>query len=355
MNKLLSVLLGFLAIGIIGGLIWSELPAQTKSSSESELEQNDVNQQDPSLDVQRAREVVSNYQSAFESIMDDTDKQNYLQNFDTKEKIRTHLEEYLSTEYTNELMDRYIANKDNGLYFKAQDSPIFLNPEKKATLTQESEQHYIVSQEQNNELTGHIKKIFHLSWKNNHWIVSKVEADRQDQQTKSAEEVAHDVLTAIHKRDMKALANYADAEQGILFSPYVHVNDDALVFTRDEIAAFSEDNETYVWVAAANQLNGLQLNILINSYKWKAYSNQTTLLLINIVNTVTRQTISKRSTQKQRSSNFILKELKKTQEWTGKRFILPCSKMNQVNGKWLGLFQTAGRFKDLDEPQVFAI
>ncbi|UOQ84910.1 hypothetical protein [Gracilibacillus salinarum] len=182
MNKWLSVFLGFIAIGIIGGLIWSELPAQT-NETKIETEQDDIHkQQDPSLDKQRAREIVSNYQSAFESIMDDTDEQNFLQNFDTKEKIQHHLQEYLSSDYTNQLINRYITTKDNSLYFKSQGSPLFLNPDKAFTLTQEAEQHYIISQEQNNESTGPIKKIFHLSWEDDHWIVSNVEAERLDEQ-----------------------------------------------------------------------------------------------------------------------------------------------------------------------------
>ncbi|MFA9556840.1 hypothetical protein ACERII_06035 [Evansella sp. AB-rgal1] len=59
---------------------------------------------------------------------------------------------------------------------------------------------------------------------------------------------ADNVVIALENINFQSLANYVHPEKGVQFSPYGYVNDEEdLVFSADEVAAFREDTEEYDW------------------------------------------------------------------------------------------------------------
>lgn len=61
-------------------------------------------------------------------------------------------------------------------------------------------------------------------------------------------ETAAAVLKALAQKDMEALSSLVHPEEGVRFTPYTHVSLEVdLVFTKDEIKNFLENEEEYLW------------------------------------------------------------------------------------------------------------
>jgi len=54
------------------------------------------------------------------------------------------------------------------------------------------------------------------------------------------------IMLALKQRNLDALASYIHPEKGLLLSPYLYIQSDAVVFKRDELPAFS-DTTLYSW------------------------------------------------------------------------------------------------------------
>lgn len=67
-----------------------------------------------------------------------------------------------------------------------------------------------------------------------------------------AEEVIKDtaekVIKSLHEKDMKSLANLVHPNKGLRFTPYTYVSlENDLVFTKEEVENFLENEEEYLW------------------------------------------------------------------------------------------------------------
>lgn len=83
--------------------------------------------------------------------------------------------------------------------------------------------------------------------------VSKEEDDELEnndetvQKPLTLKEVSDEIINALNTRDMDIIANHVDQEEGLLFSPYVYVTDEAVIFEKSEVAAMLESNTKYEW------------------------------------------------------------------------------------------------------------
>lgn len=55
------------------------------------------------------------------------------------------------------------------------------------------------------------------------------------------------IIQALADRDMETVGRYADKEEGLLFSPYVYVTENAVVFEQAEISTMLDQEQTYHW------------------------------------------------------------------------------------------------------------
>lgn len=55
------------------------------------------------------------------------------------------------------------------------------------------------------------------------------------------------MLYALDQKDMKDVAAHVDKEKGLLFSPYLYIRSESLIFTPDEVEHFFADTNEYVW------------------------------------------------------------------------------------------------------------
>lgn len=58
---------------------------------------------------------------------------------------------------------------------------------------------------------------------------------------------AKEILTAISNNDLQRLATFVHPEEGLLFSPYVYINEDSLTFKKEDIPTILKDKQRYRW------------------------------------------------------------------------------------------------------------
>ncbi|MBO1512960.1 hypothetical protein [Metabacillus bambusae] len=75
---------------------------------------------------------------------------------------------------------------------------------------------------------------------------------KNDEQTEEeAKEIimdkADEVLKLLKEKNAKELTNYVHPEKGVLFSPYLFVDKEAVTFDKEKVKELYEDVETYTW------------------------------------------------------------------------------------------------------------
>lgn len=76
---------------------------------------------------------------------------------------------------------------------------------------------------------------------------NREQTDKGDDKLLTPEEISNQLVQAIESKDMKTIADFVHPEKGLLFSPYVHVNDDAVVIEQTDIANLLASDEVFTW------------------------------------------------------------------------------------------------------------
>ncbi len=59
--------------------------------------------------------------------------------------------------------------------------------------------------------------------------------------------LSEEVLIALANKEMESVASIVDEEKGLLFSPYLYIHEDALVFSKKEVETFFERKDVLNW------------------------------------------------------------------------------------------------------------
>jgi len=73
------------------------------------------------------------------------------------------------------------------------------------------------------------------------------EEKNEEDHTSVIKDQAHNIMESILNKDMDMLATYVHPTKGLLFSPYVYVNEDAVSFEKGEVAKLFDDEKEYQW------------------------------------------------------------------------------------------------------------
>ncbi len=88
------------------------------------------------------------------------------------------------------------------------------------------------------------------------------------------EALAAQILPLLQNQDFAALAPFIHPELGVRISPYGYVNVDTdQVFTREQVAAFANNQEIYRWGVQAG--SGMDINLTVAEY-WPEYITSAT-------------------------------------------------------------------------------
>lgn len=73
-----------------------------------------------------------------------------------------------------------------------------------------------------------------------------------DDETKQEErldirELSDKIIVALNKRDMQTVAEHVDPEKGLIFSPYVYIDESVQVFNKSDVSSMLDNEEIFVW------------------------------------------------------------------------------------------------------------
>lgn len=71
--------------------------------------------------------------------------------------------------------------------------------------------------------------------------------DSEAEENLSGEEISNIVIEAVMQEDWQTIANYVHPEKGLLLSPHVHVEDDAVVIEKDKVSSLLASEEVFDW------------------------------------------------------------------------------------------------------------
>src|SRR5690625_2084272 len=70
---------------------------------------------------------------------------------------------------------------------------------------------------------------------------------------------AETIVELIKNKNFEELANYVHDEKGLLFSPYIYIEEDSLVFSAEDVSNFLENKELYLWGIYDGKGNPIEL------------------------------------------------------------------------------------------------
>ncbi|QGQ44232.1 hypothetical protein [Metabacillus sediminilitoris] len=104
---------------------------------------------------------------------------------------------------------------------------------------------------------------------------SKTDDNKNNQTNDESKEIvqknAEEVLKLLKAKDGEELSAYVHPEKGVLFSPYVYIESDAVTFDKEKIKGFFEDTKTYTW--GAQDGSGEPIELTPSEYEKKYIYN----------------------------------------------------------------------------------
>ncbi|WP_102347700.1 hypothetical protein [Bacillus sp. Marseille-P3661] len=258
MNKfILSILLCFTLVSLTA---CTNNEPETKTTAQNKQIQAEVNKETvpPEFNKQTALNLMNEYSSLMNSLLKDARDDLKITSYQSKEEITIHLNEIMSKNLASTMTDSFFTEKAEGLYVIPRDAPTFLNESQPFDIEKVTDTHYKIIQEQSNELIGHVTMVYHAILENNNWLISDIESLEMNSLTKEEpltdseptedlSEVAQTVVSLIADKDFHSLSSMINPEKGVLFSPYVYIEKDAIVFPPKDIKTFFENSSVYTW------------------------------------------------------------------------------------------------------------
>ncbi|WP_226037869.1 hypothetical protein [Aquibacillus saliphilus] len=228
------------------------------NANKSPVQENQEEQQPTEFTKSTAKKAMKQYRQSFVTIADAANQDGLITGFESTSDIMSHFTEVMSEDLASWMVDSYLKEESDGIYFIAKDGPTWLAEDKEFTIEQVNNDHYKIIQERDNELLGNIEMIFHSKLSDGDWIISEIDSKelganastKKQEQTNpdtSIEEKAQTILQAINNRNAEVLANHVHSEKGLLFSPYVFVEEDAVVIKKTNARTMLDDNQEYLF------------------------------------------------------------------------------------------------------------
>ncbi|SFL91992.1 hypothetical protein [Salibacterium qingdaonense] len=211
----------------------------------------------PELTEERAVEVMTAYRESFETLVNETDSQR-VESYESLDGVRQHFEEVMSEDLAQWMTDSYFREESDGIYVVAMDAPTWLQEDQSFTLEQEARDHVRIVQERNNEMLGHVEMVYHAVYNGDRWILDEIVSTQLDEGNTAGENAgsgdeaaasaAQSVVDYLISQDLTRLSELVHPEEGVLFSPYVYIQqDEAQVFQAEDIETFFQNEQQYVW------------------------------------------------------------------------------------------------------------
>ncbi|SDH87390.1 hypothetical protein [Alteribacillus bidgolensis] len=250
--------------GVLPGGGDSEMP-QGSTSKENEQPSEDSKQEEdiPAFTKERAVELMNDYKESFVSLINEAGNDQKIDSYQTKEEVKEHFETTMSGDLAEWMTDSYFKEEGDGVYVIAKDGPTWLEEDQPFELEEVTEKHVKIVQERDNELLGNVEMIFHAGYQGDKWVVDEIESNEAgefaNETNSDLTNTAQTVINMITSQDMKTLASHVHPDKGVLFSPYVNIDEDTQVFQQEEVENFFEDEQVYEWGVYDGRGNTIEL------------------------------------------------------------------------------------------------
>ncbi|SDG92132.1 hypothetical protein SAMN05192534_10115 [Alteribacillus persepolensis] len=229
---------------------------------EEDQKENSTEDSVPELSERQAAAFLNEWETSFLSLVDEADSDQKIDSYETTGEVQQYFEETMSQELAAWMTDAYFTNRDDGVYVIAKDGPTWFEESQPFEMEKESDTRFLVTQERNNELLGHVNMIYHLVYQDGQWVVHEIESEEANSSNRGANVIpdelsgpqqaalnqADTILQQLLSQDAERLASRVHPDKGLLFSPYVHIEEErAVVLEKNQVANFFTDDNVYEW------------------------------------------------------------------------------------------------------------
>ncbi|MUV36683.1 hypothetical protein JNUCC1_00487 [Lentibacillus sp. JNUCC-1] len=229
----------------------SEPEQQTNDTKEADTESKDTETNDTvelpmTMDKQKAKSLMEHFKASLMDLRDTTGQNGELEQFDSKQDVKTHFMKIMTEKLAQEITDAYIEERDGQVYLIGAGAPTWLDPDQAFQLEQTGDGKYTIGQERNDEYGGHRYMTYYVQQRKDQWVVSGLDSESLEESF-DIREASDEILQAIKQRDMKSIAEMAHPDKGVLFSPYVYVEENAVNVSKDELSDLMQEPDQRLW------------------------------------------------------------------------------------------------------------
>ncbi len=178
-----------------------ESPDQEPVSDESEEEA-----ETSELTENKAVQILNDYRTTFMDVVENTDDQGALENYQTKEELKSDFMTVMSESLAESYVSTYFEEENGTIFVVATEAPVWFEENQDYSFEQISDEEYEVTQDQRNDLIGDLRMTYVITSDNETWIVSEVrskeqtsdnngESNEQSQESSSGEDEANGEIT----------------------------------------------------------------------------------------------------------------------------------------------------------------
>ncbi|MFC0522088.1 hypothetical protein ACFFGV_00600 [Pontibacillus salicampi] len=148
---------------------------QTTAPEDSKPKEKKFTADNEGLDKGKAKVILEDYERAFNGIITNVREDGSFKKYQSVKEIRAYLDHYVSDERADYFIDVFVTQRNDGLFVTSTEGPLFLKEQEPFQLEKVEESTYVVKQEWDNELNGHIEVQYTLVREEGIWKVDDVD------------------------------------------------------------------------------------------------------------------------------------------------------------------------------------
>ncbi|WP_273126499.1 hypothetical protein [Bacillus weihaiensis] len=150
---------------------------ESQEKEESEQPTSEGETSNEGIDFQ-ADDSLTSFKHSFLDLVNEANENGTLQDIETKDELVNYFKQFMSEDLAIMYANTYFKEESEGVSVKATDAPTWLDLDKPYEVKNVNKQEYIVTQEKDNELTGHIELSYTFKHTGENWIVEDIQQEK---------------------------------------------------------------------------------------------------------------------------------------------------------------------------------
>ncbi|WP_208588860.1 hypothetical protein [Gracilibacillus suaedae] len=156
----------------------TEDPENEVEESAEDSEQDEPSEEEtPTLDQEQAKEVLNEYQDKFMSVIENTEDDGALTDYDSKESLKEEFTTIMSEELADSFVAHYFEEDNDKVYVVSTEAPVWFEEDSDFSFEQVNDVEYEITQERSNELIGNVRMTYVITSTDDSWIVNEVRSE----------------------------------------------------------------------------------------------------------------------------------------------------------------------------------